>query len=87
MSKKKKKQKYSVKSELKGLIRAKSSSYRKLAKVIGIAPNTLSDKINGYYAFGADEIDSIADELDIFERDIVKYFFPHRCSNYTKTVY
>lgn len=85
MIKRKKRQKYSIKSDLKGLIRSRGSSYRKLAKIIGIASNTLSDKINGFYTFTADEIDSIADEFEIDEKDITKYFFPHRCSNYTKS--
>lgn len=69
---------------LKGLIREKGTSYRKIANSIGIATATFSNKINGYACFDALEIDGICDELDIHENDAWKYFFPHRCSNYTK---
>ncbi|MBB6215631.1 DNA-binding Xre family transcriptional regulator [Anaerosolibacter carboniphilus] len=84
MKKTQKRKRFVELQALKGLIREKKSSYRKLSVSIGIATNTLSDKINGFYCFGADEIDKIVDELEIEVSDIGKYFFPQKCSNYTK---
>lgn len=81
----KKKKIFKELSALKGLIRERGTSYRELSKDIGIATPTLSNKINGFTCFNAVEIDALCDLLDIHEKDVVKYFFPRLCSNYTKT--
>ena len=86
MPKKKKAKVYKELSALKGLITEKGTSYREISKNINIALPTFSNKINGFSCFSAIEIDAICDSLDIRETDVSKYFFPHRCSNYTKKV-
>lgn len=70
---------------LKGLIREKGTSYRKISEAIGITVNTFNDKINGFYPFSAPEIKDICNILDISGNDIVKYFFPDMLSNETKS--
>lgn len=85
MPKKKKTRVFKELAALKGLIREKGTSYRKIADEIGIATATFSNKINGFTCFDAMEIDAICDQLDIQEREVGRYFFPHRCSNHTKT--
>lgn len=60
--------------ELKGKIRENKTSYRELAKKIGMSTNTLSNKINGYSAFDIVEASQIADVLGI-PPDKIAYFF------------
>jgi hypothetical protein len=72
---------------LKGLIREKKSSYKKLSEVLGIATNTFCDKINGYQLFDVKEVDVIADQLDIEQSKINYYFFPHKLSGATLKEY
>jgi len=76
-----KKPRYPVLVELKGKIREKGMTYRSLAPKIGISYNTLSDKLNGHYAFDIEEINRIVVELDIKPNEIVRYFFPHMLRN------
>ena len=71
-----KEKKYPELNALKGRLREYKISYRKLAKIIGIAINTLSDKINGFYPFNSNEIEIILETLDIKPEEIAKYFFP-----------
>lgn len=85
MPKKKRAKVFKELSALKGLIREKGTSYRAVAKETGIATATFSNKINGYACFDAVEIDAICDQLEIHENVAWRYFFPHRCSNYTKS--
>ena len=85
MSKRKKSRKYPELNALKGRIREQNSSYRKLSEEIGIAVNTLSDKINGYYAVSIPEAEAIAVALDIPPSEMGKYFFPSMLRNSTKT--
>ena len=59
--------------ELKGKIRENKTSYRELAKKIGMSTNTLSNKINGYSAFDIVEASQIADVLGI-PPDKIAYF-------------
>ncbi|MDA8227173.1 MAG: hypothetical protein M0T74_05610 [Desulfitobacterium hafniense] len=54
-----KRRKYSELNSLKGRIREKNTSYRKLSEGIGMAVNTLSDKINGFYAMSIPEAEAI----------------------------
>ncbi len=81
----KKSRKYPELTALKGRIREKKSSYRKLAKALGIGTNTLSDKINGYYAFSCFEMEQLAEELEIEPKDIAKFFLPAYCVAQHKT--
>lgn len=76
-----KKPRYPVLVELKGKIREKGMTYRSLAPKIGMSYNTLSDKLNGHYAFDIEEINRIVVELDIKPNEIVRYFFPHMLRN------
>jgi len=68
-------------SALKGRIREEKTSYRKLAEHISMGTNTLSDKINGFYAFSGPEIELITEFLNIAPNDVVKYFFPTMLRN------
>lgn len=56
-------------------------TYRSLAPKIGMSYNTLSDKLNGHYAFDIEEINRIVVELDIKPNEVVRYFFPHMLRN------
>ena len=80
-----KKRKYPELTALKGRIREKKTSYRRLAVDLGIAVNTLSDKINGFYPFTGPEIEKIAEILDISPKDIANYFMPTYCKTYRDT--
>ena len=70
------KQIYNELTALKGLIREVKSSYRGLAKAIGISVNSLFLRMNGFYAFNTVEIMKIVNELDIAPEEVLKYFFP-----------
>ncbi|MCO1599786.1 helix-turn-helix domain-containing protein [Desulfosporosinus nitroreducens] len=76
-----KRRKYPVLNSLKGRITEQGTSYRKLADGIGIAVNTLSDKINGFYAMSIPEAEAIAEFLEISPREMDKYFFPSMLRN------
>ncbi len=75
----KKKRRYSQLNALKGRIREKGTSYRKLAEELGMSVNTLSDKINGFQAFTVSEMEQIAIILDITPADVVHFFMPTYC--------
>jgi hypothetical protein len=70
-------------SALKGKIREEGFSYRKLASIVGIAPTTLCQKINGYSCFNGEEMILLIEELDIPVESLAIYFFP---SLFKKTV-
>lgn len=76
---KKKRRKYPEMAALKGRIREKGTSYRELARDIGIGAATLSLKINGFYPMTAVEMEQIATILDINPEDIAKFFMPTYC--------
>lgn len=80
-----KRRKYIELNSLKGRIREQNTSYRKLSESIGIAVNTLSDKINGFYAMSIPEAEAIAVFLDIPPNEMDKYFFPAMLRNSAKT--
>ena len=61
---------------LKGKIREEGQSIRKLAPIVGIAPNTLCLKINNKYDFSGSEMSRLCKALNIRAKDIPKYFFP-----------
>jgi len=70
-----KRRKYPELNFLKGRIREQKTSYRKLSLEIGMAVNTLSDKINGFYAMSIPEAEAIAVFLEIPPKELDKYFF------------
>lgn len=76
--------KYTPLNALKGLLKEKGYTYRKMAGIIGTAANTFSDKLNGFGLFDALEIDKMADVLGVDPKDIKKYFFPTKLRNATK---
>lgn len=80
----KKKRKYPELAALKGRIREKGTSYRKIADELGIAVNTLSDKINGFYAISGPEMEQIASILDINPEDIAIFFMPGYCKTHQR---
>ena len=84
MPKKRKARTFRELPALKGLIRERKTAYRALAKEMGIATATFSNKINGYGCFDGVQIDTLCDILEITENQVARYFFPHRCSNYTE---
>lgn len=59
-------------NELKGKIKAKGYTQKKLAKEIGISPKTLSNKFNKGI-LGADEIEKMIKILDI--KNPIEIFF------------
>lgn len=61
--------------KLKGLIREKGYTQEEVARHIGIAPSTLSIKLNESVFFGQDEIQKIADLLKIPDSQYKQYFF------------
>jgi Helix-turn-helix. len=73
--------------ELKGKIREKGMTYRSLAPKLGMSYNTLSDKLNGHFAFDTDEISRIVAELNIKPNEIVRYFFPHMMEKLIRDLY
>lgn len=75
----KKKRKYAELNALKGRIREKGTSYRKIADEMGMGANTLSDKINGFYPFYVSEMEALAILLDIAPKDVVHFFMPAYC--------
>ncbi|MCO1599875.1 helix-turn-helix domain-containing protein [Desulfosporosinus nitroreducens] len=80
-------QKYCELTAIKGLIREKKDSYAKISEALNIAPNTLCRKINGEQIFDCNEVDAIADRLEIDTDKILHYFFPHRLSGATLEEY
>jgi len=80
-----KKRKHPELAALKGRIREKKMSYRKLALELGIGLNTLSDKVNGFYPFNVIEMEKIATILEIEPRDIASFFMPGYCVSQHRT--
>ncbi len=62
-------------SKLRGRIRECGLTQAQLAESIGIHKGTLSAKLNGQFAFTADEMLSIGAKLNIPENEIGSYFF------------
>ena len=52
-------------NRLRGIMAEQRITQRDLAKSIGIAENSLSNKLNGRYAFNTDEAIKICDVLNI----------------------
>ena len=70
-----KKRKFKELSKLKGLLREKNITYKKIASLIGINYTTFSDKINGYSDFTLNEANNIIQQLQIRKNEIYDYFF------------
>lgn len=70
-----KKRKFKELSKLKGLLREKNITYKKIASLIGINYTTFSDKINGYSDFTLNEVNNIIQQLQIGKDEIYDYFF------------
>ena len=70
-----KKRKLKELSKLKGLLREKNITYKKIASLIGINYTTFSDKINGYSDFTLNEANNIIQQLQIGKDEIYDYFF------------
>jgi hypothetical protein len=66
---------------LKGRIKEMKSSYRILADKVNCSTNTLYLALNGYGVLGADDIELIAEELEIQPSEITRYFFPRMLRN------
>lgn len=80
-----KKRKYPELRALKGRIREKGTSYRKIASKLGMAVNTFSCKINGFYPINGDEMEKIATILDIPPAEIASFFMPEYCKTQHRT--
>ena len=75
----KKRKKYPEMSALKGRIREMGVTYDEVAKDVGIATSSLSNKINGFYPMTADEMQRIATMLEIKPQDVARFFLPSYC--------
>ncbi len=76
-----KKRRYVELVKLKGLMREKKISYRKLSKETKISVDALNNKINGYSLLNTEEIYKIVDVLEISPENIILYFFPQMLRN------
>jgi len=74
-----KKKRYAELNALKGRIREMGTNYRDLADEIGVASNSLSNKINGFQAFTTKEMEQICEALDIAPGDVARFFMPGYC--------
>lgn len=62
-------------SKLKGLIREKFGTQKKVAEKMGISPRSMSMKMTGKRFFQQDEISFMCKLLGIAATDIYDYFF------------
>lgn len=81
-----KERKYNELTALKGKIREEKSNYQELADHLGIAVNTLHNKINGYTEFKTAEVSKIVKYYNIPPEEINRYFFPDLLRNENKEV-
>lgn len=72
--------------ELRGRIVAKKRGIKELAPKVGLAPNTLYIRLNGYGDFTGTEIFALCTELEIDKEDMVNYFFPQMFPKETSEV-
>ena len=70
---------------LKGRIREKGSSYKKLSEMLTMSEATFSQKINGHSCFTCVEVNFLLEELEISTAQIALYFFPSQLRKETKT--
>lgn len=62
-------------NKLKGLIKEKEFTQADIAKHLGIAPPTVSQKLNNIRAFDLEEAEKLSKLLGIEAGDFGKYFF------------
>lgn len=80
----KRRKRYPELNALKGRIREYGTTYRKLSADIGLCFNSLSAKLNGYQPFNCNEMEKIAELLDIEPSEICKFFLPSYCETQRK---
>ncbi len=76
--------KYQELERLKKLLQKKHLSYRKLAKLIAISTDALNNKLNGYSVFKSNEVERLAEVLQLRPEEINFYFFPSCCVSQQK---
>ena len=60
---------------LKARMKEKQITQKEMANVLGIAPPTVSQKLNGVRPMDLEEAEKIADKLDISSSEFGYYFF------------
>ena len=61
--------------KLKARMKEKGITQKQIADVLGVAPPTVSQKLNGIRPMDLNEAKTIADELEIDSADFGVYFF------------
>lgn len=61
--------------KLKARMKEKGITQKQIADVLGVAPPTVSQKLNGIRPMDLNEAKTIADELEIDSADFGIYFF------------
>ena len=61
--------------KLKARMKEKGITQKQIADVLGVAPPTISQKLNGIRPMDLNEAKTIADELEIDSADFGIYFF------------
>lgn len=79
----KKRQRYPVLYELKGLIRSQGKTYRSLSEETGMSVDSLNNKLNGYSPVDSDDVEILVLALGIKPdtENIVKFFLPNLLRN------
>lgn len=79
----KKRQRYPVLYELKGLIRSQGKTYRSLSEETGMSVDSLNNKLNGYSPVDSDDVEVLVLALGIKPdtENIVKFFLPNLLRN------
>ncbi len=82
----KKRQRYPVLYELKGLIRSQGKTYRSLSEETGMSVDSLNNKLNGYSPVDSDDVEILVLALGIKPdtENIVKFFLPNLLRNETE---
>lgn len=79
----KKKKKYPVLYDLKGLIRSRGKTYRSLSEETGMSVDSLNNKLNGYSPIDSDDVEVLVRALEIRPdtENIIKFFLPNLLRN------
>ncbi len=78
-----KKKLYPELNELKGFLRSRKITYRKIAEKMNMRPQTFSDKMNGYSYIDTNFICDVCNQANIPETEVVKFFLPQMLRNAT----
>lgn len=70
---------------LKARMKEKSVTQKEIADVLGIAPPTVSQKINGIRPMDLEEAKTIAERLDIDSSEFGFYFFSNQVAQRNST--